>query len=150
MSGRPSKVPLVDRLMSKVSPEPNSGCWLWMSFISPDGYARSQVVKGKHFLVHRTIFELFKGPIAQGLQLDHLCRVRCCVNPAHLEAVTLQENIKRGDTGKVNRSKTHCLRDHPFDTANTDYRDGKRHCRECERARHQKRYREKVCHASFS
>ena len=108
------------RFWSKVMPEPNSGCWLWL-----DGLVRGY---GQFFLkchpnksrrkivvmAHRYSYEIARGPIPTGLTLDHLCRNKCCVNPDHLEPVTLRENIQRGAAGANSRMKTHCPAGHPY------------------------------------
>jgi hypothetical protein len=82
------------------------------------------------------------GAVPEGLELDHLCRVRGCVNPKHLEPVTHRENLMRGESwSAVNARKTHCPEGHPYDETNT-YIDGKgrRRCRECARAYDLRRY----------
>jgi hypothetical protein len=91
---------------------------------------------------HRYAYEISVGPIPEGLTIDHLCRVRACVNPAHLEAVTQWENTMRAPEtlGAINAAKTECLRGHPFSDENTYYsRDGRRHCRECARTYEQRK-----------
>lgn len=85
----------VARLEAEYTPEPNSGCWLWLGYGTANGYG-SLRIDGKHVLAHRAAYELYKGPIPAGLDLDHLCRVRCCVNPDHLEPVTRSVNLRRG------------------------------------------------------
>lgn len=87
---------LVQRFMEKVAFEPNSGCWLWDAAIFPTGYGmfRTSPTKGSA-RAHRVAYELFVGPIPDGLCLDHRCRVRSCVNPDHLEPVTVAENARR-------------------------------------------------------
>lgn len=86
---------------------------------------------GERKVVHRIAYELLVGPIPDGLQLDHLCRVRNCVNPDHLEPVTGQENMRRGYFG----TKTHCPNGHAYDEANTyifsNTRGRHRQCRTC-------------------
>lgn len=85
-------------------------------------------------MAHRVVYEAWVGPIPEGLTLDHLCRVRCCVNPLHLEPVTRGENVLRGDAfTAVNARKAHCPQGHPY-----DYRDpthGYRRCTKCDRER---------------
>ena len=113
-------------------PVPESGCWLWMGPISSHGYGKI----GKSY-AHRVSYERYRGPIPSELQIDHLCRVRCCVNPDHLEVVTANENKARGvSPAAVHARKTHCIKGHPFDEHNTWYRtmkNGKksRQCRIC-------------------
>src|SRR5262245_48912010 len=85
------KVRTWDEIMSRVEFEPMSGCWLWAYPCTVHGYG-VLVVRQKHFVAHRVFFEHFKGPIPDGLFLDHKCRVRCCVNPDHLRIVTPREN----------------------------------------------------------
>ena len=75
-------------------------CWNWIGNKNPKGYGRFYL-KGIKILAHRQSYELYNGIIPEGLQIDHLCRDHSCVNPAHLEAVTQQENIKRGLAGKI-------------------------------------------------
>ena len=134
--------PVMDRFMYYVIPEPNSGCWLWMGYVMPigprrtGGYGAFKI--GKSALkAHRVSYELFKGPIPDGLTIDHLCSLRCCVNPDHLEAVPLVVNIKRGRAGQFQASRIQCPQGHPYDDANTGYtttkRGKQRHCRACKR-----------------
>lgn len=89
----------MERFLANVLPEPNSGCWLWLGCLNRKGYA--QIGLGPKVLrAHRFAFELFRGPLSASLDIDHLCRVRCCVNPHHLEPVTHRENCKRGKLGE--------------------------------------------------
>ena len=118
--------------------EQADGCWLWAASKNLDGYGRF-LLNGKIVLAHRYAYELLVGPIPDGLQLDHLCRVRHCVYPPHLEPVTSRENILRGEgiTAKESR-KTHCAHGHAFDEANTYHRPSRpqgRYCRTCNRDR---------------
>ena len=137
---------LEDQFWSKVSPEPNSGCWLWTGASDPLGYGRINV-KARLQLAHRVSYILFRGPIPDGLQLDHLCRIPCCVNPDHLEPVTPRENIMRGvgpaNTRKRLLARTHCKRGHPFAGENLIHDSNApqfRVCRECRRIRHRREY----------
>lgn len=107
-----------------------SGCWEWIGTLSSAGYGRFE----KDF-AHRVSYRQHVGPIPVGLQLDHLCRNRKCVNPKHLEPVTGQVNTLRGETlPAINAAKTECIHGHPFDSANTGIRaNGHRWCRACAR-----------------
>ncbi len=136
---------MIDRFMDKVSPEPTSGCWLWTATCDSGGYGSfsisSRVMRG----AHRVSFEIFKGPISEGMQIDHLCRVHCCVNPDHLEQVTQLENQRRmPDSVRATiteravlakTSKLFCKRGHAFDITNTYMAKGRRACRTCARYR---------------
>ncbi len=105
-------------------------CWLWTA-AKIKGYGAFEF-GGKLRLAHRLSYEMAKGPIPAGLQIDHLCRVPHCVNPAHLEAVTPRENQLRGfGVSGVNARRTMCRRGHPFDETNTYTWGGKRCCRTC-------------------
>ncbi len=96
------------------------------------GYATVYIGGGrgaKKPYVHRYVYELLVGPIPDGFDIDHLCRVRNCVNPEHLEAVTHRENMLRGDTlAAANAAKTHCPKGHALDGRDTHGR----YCTTCD------------------
>ncbi|MFF2054137.1 HNH endonuclease signature motif containing protein [Leifsonia sp. NPDC058194] len=110
-------------------------CWEWQGAVRQDGYGAFWF-KGQMTTAHRVAYELLMGPIPLGLQIDHLCKNRQCVNPDHLEPVTAELNRRRGEYGKAaqaaQREKTHCPQGHPYSGANL-YSDssGKRQCRTC-------------------
>jgi hypothetical protein len=130
-------------ILAMASPEPNTGCWLWTPTANNGrGYGRMKY-KGKCQQAHRVIYELVRGQIPDGLELDHKCRVTFCVNPDHLEPVPHKVNVRRGATGMVTtirqRSKTHCPRGHFYSDKNTMIgTGGARSCRECHNARRRK------------
>jgi hypothetical protein len=120
---------LMERFNAMWTPVTESGCWLWNGGVNSRGYAEMSH-KGKSDKAHRISYRLYKGEIPDGLCLDHLCRVKCCVNPYHLEAVTSIENIRRATP--YLRKKTHCLRGHELSGDNLASRkDGARHCKKC-------------------
>lgn len=98
MNNRP-KVPLAVRLERHYTPEPNSGCWLWTASLTGAGYGQiSDPDRRSHpLLAHRVSYALHVGPVPDGMDLDHLCRVPSCINPRHLEPVTRSENLRRGN-----------------------------------------------------
>lgn len=119
------------RFWNKVDRRGLDECWLWSGVASSAGYG-CIYVDGVQIGVHRFAYELLVAPIPEGMHLDHLCRVPTCVNPAHLEPVTLAENVLRGvGTSAANARKTHCKRGHEFTPENTKTYRGHRACREC-------------------
>jgi len=116
-----------------------TGCWEWCGSKDRKGYGHAY--SGKHRsandAAHRLYYMTVKGDIPAGLQLDHLCRNRGCVNPDHLEIVTAQQNSSRGAWAM----KTHCPSGHPYDENNTTWYHNRRGCRICQR-RHKRTYKE--------
>lgn len=112
--------------------------WLWTGTVDTNGYGRV-IIDGRNMAAHRVAYEWLVGPIPEGLELDHLCKVRHCVNPAHLEPVTHKENTARGDTITARASaKTHCPRGHVLAGENlvpSSLRNGRRDCLACSRLR---------------
>lgn len=107
--------------------EAETGCWIWEGSVNNQGYPKI----GNRY-AHRASYELHVGPIPDGLELDHLCRVPLCVNPAHLEPVTHAENMRRA--GPHNRQDV-CHKGHLRSGDNLRVVDGRRWCRSCERER---------------
>lgn len=125
----------------------NGDCWRWIGALNNKGYATigCRIEKGiwKPQYVHRLTYQFFKGPIPSGFEIDHLCRVPACVNPAHLEAVTHRENQLRG-IGPVARhaKQTQCLRGHPFDMiVRRSNGRTQRRCSTCHYAEFRRRYK---------
>lgn len=128
--------PIEEILTTHVSPEPNSGCWIWTGYITNYGYGSYGMHRGRggKILAHRMLYQHFIGAIPDTLTLDHLCRNRWCVNPVHLEIVTRGENVLRGVSISTHfKNRTHCNYGHEFTPQNTYWhkqRNGKS-CREC-------------------
>lgn len=121
------------RFWSRVGKTNN--CWLWTGGQKGAGYGRFSF-KSEDILAHRFSYELFKGEIPIELEIDHLCRVRNCVNPDHLEAVTRKVNVLRGDSfSATNSKKTHCKQGHEFTPENTYQYSKQRKCKTCTKER---------------
>ena len=132
---------LPTNVANKIRQTNSSTCWQWIGAITSTGYGHLRHEK-KYRQAHRVVYELLHGPIPYGLTLDHLCRNRTCVNPEHLEAVTMRVNILRGTSPCANNARIIvCAHGHEYDALNT-YTDklGKRHCRACHREREYRRY----------
>lgn len=131
-----------ERFMAKVAlPEDDpGGCWVWTG--AQDGRGYGKVWDGaRSARAARLAVQLDGRDTPDGMQVDHLCRNRLCVNPAHLEVVTARENNLRSQSLSARRARqTHCLRGHEFTEENTRRdRLGRRVCRECRRIRSKRR-----------
>ena len=129
--GGPKPKPAAERFWAKV--QKTETCWLWTgAWASRWGHGKFMDDGHRNVKAHRWAYEALVGPIPEGLTLDHLCRNPPCVNPAHMEPVTLAENLRRQGA-----AKTHCPSEHPLSGENlyVDPKTGHRKCRKC-RARH--------------
>ena len=132
----PRAAPVLDRIQSKVAHSP-SGCWEWTGAVDLHGYGYLTIgsrLDGtrRKAKAHRVAYEALVGPVPEGLDLDHLCRNRGCVNPEHLEPVTRRENLRRG-LGLIGEQlgRDCCAHGHPYSSANTYLSKGARVCRRC-------------------
>lgn len=131
-----------ERFDDSYIPEPNTGCWLWTKFANRAGYGQSYM-NGRLVYAHRMAWTLYRGPIPEGMFLDHICRVRSCVNPDHLRVVTTRINTIENSLGPSakNAAKTHCPNGHPLVGGNLVSRRYGRDCRTCYNANARERRR---------
>lgn len=140
---------LPERFWSKVVKAEN-GCWIWTAATHPNGYGKLGFEK-RSWYSHRFAYTRLRGPIVQ--TLDHLCRQKACVNPEHLEDVSLKENILRSDSipnaAALRKARTHCLKGHPYTPGSfrVNPADGARICRICARMADRK-HKDKLAVAS--
>lgn len=135
---------LPKRFLNKIV-RSSSGCWNWIGCVHANGYGHVRF-NGRVLMAHRVVFTLLVREIQSPLTLDHLCRNRKCVNPKHLEIVTLKENILRGNGAAAQNSRRNrCVLGHPFDSKNTWYAKNRieRVCRICA-ARRSRKYQDSI------
>ena len=131
---------LPPEIASKIRPNAVTGCWEWTGARDQRGYGNVKVA-GHVTKAHRAVYARLRGPIAPGLECDHLCRVPWCVNPAHVDVVPHRVNVQRGAArwvpGARQRAKRRCPRGHAYTKANTYVhpRTAGRWCRQCDRER---------------
>lgn len=125
----------MDKYAERIDRTPT--CHIWLGAINPYGYGLI-FIEGKHKQAHRVAYEAVNGEIPQGMIINHLCRVRNCVNAEHLEATTHRRNILTGiSPSAINSRKTHCKAGHEYNEANTRITPrGWRVCRICARKWH--------------
>ena len=127
----------LERLMLRVRKDEN-GCWRWTGCKHKEGYGFTQAAGEK--LAHRAVYVLIRGPIPPGLTLDHLCRVRDCVNPDHLDPCDIGTNYRRAMPFR--KPKRFCPRGHEYTPDNVvRWRNGWRHCKTCGRERQRVGYK---------
>ena len=130
-----------DRFWKKV--DADGDCWQWTACRDANGYGRFGI-GSRVYYAHRVAWQILVGEISKGLVIDHLCRNKSCVNPDHMEPVTIGENVARGParllSAQVRAKITHCPCGHPYDDVNTYVtRRGERACRTCKNASSRKR-----------
>jgi hypothetical protein len=136
-------MPPLKKLWSRITIDENKGCWNWQGKPDTEGYGEVRI-SSQLYKAHVYYYQIFEGVIPEGLELDHLCRNRICVNPKHLEPVTHQVNVLRGKSPQsINALKTHCIHGHILSVENT-YESSRnnfkyRQCKICTRER-AKRY----------
>lgn len=132
----PPRSPAIDRFWSKVNKDgpvpthrPDLGaCWLWLAATDGRGYGAFSDDNRRVVKAYAWAWVQEHGAVPDGLELDHVCRVKACVRPSHMEPVTHGENVRRGRL-----ARTHCGRGHDLANARIRPRDGARICRECAR-----------------
>lgn len=125
-----------ERFWAKVDRRGPDECWPWLAYCKENGYGQFFPVRGQPRYAHRFAYELLRAPIGDGLTVDHLCGVRHCVNPGHMELVTAGENSLRGGSpAALAARRDKCAHGHPYTPENTFIEAaGHRRCRTCRRA----------------
>lgn len=140
----PTRTPIKQRFWPKVAKGDPDECWLWTAAVNPvSGYGLiGEGGRGQMLYAHRVSYELNVGPIPEGMTLDHLCNVRRCVNPAHLDPCTTEENSHRGEARRATCRRGHLKAEHSY---MTPY--GRSRCRACNTLKAQE-YRDRKRQAS--
>jgi hypothetical protein len=138
-----NNIEIKKRLLLKVEVD-TSGCWLWTGHKKPNGYGQI-TINYKTLSTHRLSYELFKGPIPEGMYICHSCDVKACINPDHLWTGTHQDNMndmtKKNRSKNQNMGKTHCIRGHAYTPKNTQLQNqGRRYCKTCKKIKNKERY----------
>lgn len=130
------------RIMSKTLEPNGKGCWNWKGAkVSDEGYGIIRY-RGSNTLVHRLMYELFKGEIKYNLVVDHICNNPSCINPSHLQAITQKENLDRSSLtlSSIAKAKISCVNGHLLEGENLKIDQGKRRCATCKREKAKQRY----------
>ncbi len=140
MGNRFYTTPVMERFLAKV--DASGDCWEWTA-ATANGYGNFWVGGNRWMRAHLYLWSELVGPVPDGLELDHLCRNRICVNPDHLEPVTRQENLLRSPLTRtsINAAKTLCPKGHEYTKLRSGPRIGQRYCRICRREQANARYR---------
>ena len=140
---------IVSRILQKV--EKTETCWVWNGSKNKGKNSYGYIwFNRKNTLVHRIMYQIHKGDIPDGKEIDHLCRNKGCVNPDHLEAVSHRENMLRANVGWKCREKTHCPKGHEYTPENTRITHGSRSCKACESPYNKRRWAQSKANAAIA